>query len=221
MKKESRVPGVCNDGFTLVEMMVALGLMSLVFGMLVAFFVTLTRSTVAQNSAADAQHTARAGVEYVVHDLRIAGLDPRKTAGACIEEISPTGTKVRFTTDRCDQPINSSGCDLPSPDGDLNDQSEEVTYSYDSERRSLRRCFYESDPDRETCVNLIDRVVSNPNGIPLFVFLDSNNNPVTENQDRERIRAVVLTLTIETPAGLNQPVTRTYSSRVRLRNIGL
>jgi type II secretory pathway pseudopilin PulG len=221
MKTESRVPGVSEDGVTLVEMMVALGLMSLVFGMMVGFFVTLTRSTVFQNSAADAQHTARAGVEYVVHDLRIAGLDPHHTAGAGIEEISPTGTKVRFTTDRCDQPINSSGCDQPSPDGDLNDQSEEVTYLYDSKRRSLRRCYYESDPNRETCANLIDRVVSNPSGIPLFVFLDSDNNIVTENQDRDRIRAVVFTLTIEAPAGMNTPVTRTYSSRVRLRNIGL
>lgn len=221
MKIESRVSGASVDGFTLVEMMVALGLMSLVFGMMVAFFVTLTRSTVSQNSTADAQHTARAGVEYVIHDLRIAGLDPYKTAGAGIDEISPSGTKVRFTSDRCDQPINSSGCNHPSPDGDLNDQSEEVTYLYDSQRRSLRRCFYESDPNRETCVNLIDRVVSNPSGIPLFVFLDSDNNPVTENQDRDRIRAVVFTLTIEAPAGANTPVTRTYSSRVRLRNIGL
>lgn len=221
MKIESWVPTVSDDGFTLVEMMVAVGLMSLVFGMMVAFFVTLTHSSVAQNSAAEAQHTARAGVEYVIHDLRIAGLDPNKTAGAGIEEISPTGTKLRFTTDRCDQPINSSGCDQPSPDGDLNDQSEEVTYSYDSDRRSLRRCFYESDPNRETCVNLIDRVAPNPGGTPLFTFLDSENDPVTENLLRERIRSVVFTLTIEEPAGLRKTTARTYSSRVRLRNIGL
>jgi hypothetical protein len=176
---------------------------------------------VAQNAAAGAQHSARAGVEYVLHDLRMAGLDPHKTAGARIEEISPAGSKLRFTADRCDQPINSSGCIRPSPDGDLDDQSEEVTYQYDSERRSLRRCFYESDPDRETCVNLIDRVAPNPNGIPLFIFLDDKNNEVTENQDRNRIRAVVFTLTIEEPAGLKKIVTRTHSSRVRLRNIGL
>lgn len=208
-------------GFTLAELLIAMGLTSLVFGMMVAFFTTLARSSVAQNAAAGAQHSARAGVEYVIHDLRMAGLDPHKTAGAGIEEISPTGSKLRFTADRCDQPINSSGCNRPSPDGDLDDQSEEVTYQYDSERRSLRRCFYESDPDRETCVNLIDRVAPNPNGIPLFTFLDDKNNEVTANQDKNRIRAVIFTLTIEEPAGLRKIVTRTHSSRVHLRNIGL
>lgn len=215
------LPARSNRGFTLIELMIALGLASLVFGMTVAFFMTLTRLSVKQNAAAEAQHSARAGVEYVVHDLRMAGLDPFRTAGAWIEEISPTGSKLRFTADRCDQPINSSGCDKPSPDGDLNDQSEEVTYQYDSERRSLRRCFYESDPNRETCVNLIDRVAPNPDATPLFIFLDSENNEVTENLDRERIRTVIFTLTIEESAGSGKTIARTYSSRVRLRNIGL
>lgn len=209
-----------EGGFTLLELMIALGLTSLVFGMIVSFFVTLTRLSVTQNAAAEAQHSARVGVECVIHDLCLAGLDPFKTAGAGIEEISPAGSKLRFTADRCDQPINSSGCDNPSPDGDLDDQSEEVTYQYDSERRSLRRCYYESDPDRETCVNLIDRVAPNPDGTPLFTFFDNENNQVTETFDRQRIHSVVFTLTIEEPAGLRKTTARTYSSRILLRNIG-
>jgi hypothetical protein len=195
--------------------------MSLVFGLMVAFFMTITRSSVTQNAAAEAQQSARAGVEYIIRDLCMAGLDPHKTARAGIEEISPTGNKLRFTSDRCDQPISSSGCDKPSPDGDLNDQSEEVTYQYNRERRSLQRCFYESDPNRESCINLIDRVVPNPDGIPLFIFLDSEDSEVTEDLDRQRIRSVVFTLTIEEPAGSTRTIARTYSSRVHLRNIGL
>jgi prepilin-type N-terminal cleavage/methylation domain-containing protein len=210
-----------DDGFTLAELLIALGLMSLVFGIMVAFFMNLIRSSVAQNAAAGAQHSARAGVDHLAHDLRMAGLDPLKTAGAGIEEISATGFKLRFTSDRCDQPINSSGCDQPAPDGDLNDQSEEVTYLFDTSRRSLRRCFYESDPNRETCVNLIDRVAPNPGGIPMFIFLDGEDNVVTENLDRVRIRTVIFTLTVEEPAGLKKTASRTYSSRVSLRNIGL
>lgn len=210
-----------DDGFTLAELLIALGLMSLVVGIMVAFLVTLTRSSVAQNAAASAQHSARAGVEHIVHDLRMAGLDPFKTAGAAVEEISSTGAKLRFTSDRCDQPINVSSCDQPSPDGDLDDQSEEVTYLYDIARRSLRRCFYESDPKRVTCMNLIDRVAPNPGGVPLFIFLDDGDNEVTDNLDRDRIRSVVVTLTIEEPAGLKKTTSRTYSSRVSLRNIGL
>jgi prepilin-type N-terminal cleavage/methylation domain-containing protein len=210
-----------NDGFTLAELLIALGLISLVFGIMVAFFVTVTRSSCAQNAAAGAQHSARGGTEHIVHDLRMAGLDPFKTAGAGIEEISSAGSVLRFTSDRCDRPINSAGCERPAPDGNLDDQSEEVTYLYDPSRRSLRRCFYESDPDRETCVNFIDKVVPNPDSIPLFVFLDEDSNEITENSDRSRIRTVIITLTVEEPAGMARTISRTYSARVSLRNIGL
>jgi prepilin-type N-terminal cleavage/methylation domain-containing protein len=221
MKRRPQSPSCSDAGFTLPELLIALGLMSLVFGIMVTFFITFTRSSVAQNAAAGAQHSARAGVEQVVHDLRMAGLDPLRTARAGIEEISAAGSKLRFTSDRCNQPINSSGCDHPAPDGDLNDQSEEVTYSYDSARRSLRRCFYESNPNRQTCVNLIEKVVPNPGGIPLFIFLDGENNEIISNLDRGQIRTVVITLTIEEPAGYKKNMSRTYSSRVSLRNVGL
>jgi len=221
MKCQSRIGVRTADGFTLAELVIALGLMSVVLAVMVAFFMTLIRSSVAQNAAAGAQHSARAGVEHIVHDLRMAGLDPLGTAGAGIEEITPTGSKLRFTSDRCDQPINSSGCDQPSPDGDLNDQSEEVTYFYDAARRSLRRCYYESDPHRVTCVNLIDRVVPNPEEMPLFAFLDDENNQVTDTLNRDRIRTVILTITVEEPAGMKKTASRTYSSRVALRNTGL
>lgn len=221
MKYNRWIPANTDDGFTLAELLIALGLMSLVLGIMVAFFLTLIRSSVAQNAAAGAQHSARAGIEHIVHDLRMAGLNPLRTARAGIAEITPTGAKLRFTSDRCNQPINSSGCDKPAPDGDLDDQSEEVTYVYDAARRSLRRCFYESDPNRVTCVNLIDRVAPNPGGIPLFIFLDDENNEVTDNLGRDRIRTVIFTLTVEEPAGLKKTASRTYSSRVSLRNIGL
>lgn len=221
MKNEQKFQTRRVGGFTLVELVVAMGLVSLVFGIMVSCWLTLTRSSCAQNAAAAAQHSARAGVEYMVHDLRMAGLDPLKTAGAGIEEISAAGSSLRFTSDRCDRPINSTGCDRPVPDGDLDDQSEEVTYMHDAVRQSLRRCYYESVPDRKTCVNLIDKVNPNPAGTPLFVFLDGDNNEITANSDRGRIRTVLVTLTVHEPACFNRVVSRTYSARVSLRNIGL
>ena len=75
-----------DSGFTLVELLIALGLGSVVLGIMVAFFMNLTRSSIAQNAAALAQHSARAGVEHIVNDLRMAGLDPLKTAGAGIKD---------------------------------------------------------------------------------------------------------------------------------------
>jgi hypothetical protein len=51
--------------------------------------------------------------------------------------------------------------------------------------------------------------------------VDGNGNEVTDNANRGLIRAVVITLTVEEPAGRAGTVTRTYTSRVRLRNIGI
>jgi type II secretory pathway pseudopilin PulG len=207
-----------SRGFTVVELVVALGLSAVVFGLIVSFFADMSRSTTTQNAAAAAQQTARAGVDFMAQELRLAGLDPLNSAGAGIEEISVDGTKIRFTSDSCDLPIGHSGtCDNPVPDGNVNGKNERVTYWYDAGSRVLRRYLYEGTPS-ETWTPLLEQVEPNPDNVPLFTFLGGNGSPTTVRAD---IRTVLITLTIQEPAGRSKAVERTYSSRVRLRNIGL
>jgi Tfp pilus assembly protein PilW len=114
-------------GFTVVELLVALGLAAVVFGLIVSFFANMSRSTTTQNAAAAAQQTARAGLDFMAQELRLAGLDPLNSAGAGIEQISATG--IRFTSDSCNVQIGDSGtCDNPVPDGNVNGKNERVTY---------------------------------------------------------------------------------------------
>jgi len=89
MKQRPWVHTPTDSGFTLVELLIALGLGSVVLGIMVAFFMNLTRSSIAQNAAASAQHSARAGVEHIVNDLRMAGLDPLKTAAPGSKKSRP------------------------------------------------------------------------------------------------------------------------------------
>jgi type IV pilus assembly protein PilW len=216
-----------NDGFTLMELLVALGLTATVLGIMVAFFINFSRASTIQNAAAGAQHSARAGIEYIMQDIRMAGLDPLEKAGAGIEEITASGKKLRFSSDRCNLPVASSGCPNPEPDGDLDDDSEIVTYFYDAAQKTLKRCLYElsatygSDSSSGSCQAVLEKVIANPDGTPVFTFLDNGDAAITNNNDRNQIRSVILTLTVEEPAGLKNKVARTYSSRVRLRNIGL
>ena len=120
-----------SRGFTVVELLVALGLAAVVFGLIVSFFANMSRSTTTQNAAAAAQQTARAGVDFMAQELRLAGLDPLNSAGAGIEEISAAGTKIRFTSDSCNVQIGDSGtCENPVPDGNVNGKNERVTYLY-------------------------------------------------------------------------------------------
>ncbi|HSO61505.1 MAG TPA: hypothetical protein VLR50_10770 [Desulfobacterales bacterium] len=210
-----------SRGFTVVELLVALGLAAVVFGLIVSFFANMGRSTTTQNAAAVAQQTARAGVDFMAQELRLAGLDPLKSAGAGIEEISAAGTKIRFTSDSCNVGIGDSGtCENPVPDGNVNGKNERVTYWYDAGSRVLRRYLYEGTTS-QTWMPLLEQVEPNPGSVPLFTFLDGNGFQITDNDQRGEIRTVQITLTVQEPAGRSKMVTRTYSSRVRLRNIGL
>jgi prepilin-type N-terminal cleavage/methylation domain-containing protein len=216
-----------NHGFTVAELLVALGLASVVLSIIVTFFMNLTRSSTTQNAIAGAQQSARAGLDYMIHDIRMAGLDPFNTAGAGIEEISAAGNKLRFTCDRCNLGIDTPGCAIPAPDGDVNDDSERVTYVFDAATRVLKRCLYETsgtfglETSSGSCQSILKNVMPNPDGISVFTFLDDEDNTITSNADRSWIRTVVLTLTVEEPAGTKKTVARTYASRLRLRNIGL
>ena len=206
-------------GFTVVELLVALGLAAVVFGLIVSFFADMGRSTTTQNAAAAAQQTARAGVDFMAQELRLAGLDPLNSAGAGIEAISPT--QIRFTSDSCNVEIGDSGtCENPEPDGNVNGKNERVTYLYDAGSRVLRRYLYEGTAS-QTWTPLLEQVEPNPGTVPLFTFLDGNGLQITDNSMRGDIRTVLITLTVQEPAGSSKVVKRTYSSRVRLRNIGL
>jgi type II secretory pathway pseudopilin PulG len=217
-----------SQAFTLLELLISLGLGTVMLGIIVASFVNISRVSTIQNASAGAQQSARAAMEFIVYELRLAGLDPFKTSAAGIEEISANGNKLRFSADRCNRPIGGpGGCATPVPDGDVDDTSERVTYVYDTASRVLRRCLYETAATYGTetsdgaCQTVITGVVPNPDGVALFEFLDDADVGVSKDSDRGLIRTVILTLTIEEPAGKKKRVARTYSSRVRLRNIGL
>ena len=165
-----------SRGFSVVELVVALGMAAVVFGLIVSFFADMTRSTTTQNAAAAAQQTARAGVDFMAQELRLAGLDPLNSAGAGIEEITADGTKIRFTSDSCNlKPGDSGTCANPVPDGKVDGKNERVTYRYDAGSRVLRRYLYETASPSWT--PLLEQVEPNPGGVPLFTFLDANGLP--------------------------------------------
>jgi type IV pilus assembly protein PilW len=210
-----------NRGFSVVELVVALGMAAIVFGLIVSFFANMSRSTTTQNAAAAAQQTARAGVDFMAQELRLAGLDPLNSAGAGIEEIAADGTKIRFTSDSCNvMPGDSGTCANPVPDGKVDGKNERVTYWYDAGSRVLRRYLYEGTAS-QSWTPLLGQVEPNPGGVPLFTFLDAKGLAITDNDNRADIRTIVITLTVQEPGGRSKAVTRTYSSRVRLRNMGL
>ena len=69
-------------GFTLIEVLMCIAILSIVFGTICQTFDTFNRAYTTENVVAGVQQKTRNGVEFMVHDIRLAGLDPLGTAGA-------------------------------------------------------------------------------------------------------------------------------------------
>jgi type IV pilus assembly protein PilW len=199
-----------EHGFTLVDILVGLAMASIVMAAVISLFTSVGRSYTIQNVAADVQQVTRGGIEHMTQNIRMAGLDPFGTAGAEIKEFA--ADKIRFTLDRCDLPVGGGAEGCGSPDGDVDDKFENVTYQWDPAERELKQTLYAGTGSVHT-----ETLVENVSNLS-FTYLDKDDGAPTSAAD---IRTVVITMTVEDPAGRGGVMRRTYSARVRCRNLGL
>ncbi len=185
-----------QTGLTLIELMVALACASLVLAAIVGVYAAVSRSYTTQNVAADVQQVVRATVDYMAEDLMMAGINPNEIANVGFQDA--TSDRMRFTADR-------------DMDGDTGDAFEDITYEIGGNQ------LQQTDHlGTQTLLGNLDE------GRSAFVYLDEDGDtlgdPVADLTD---IRSVVVTVTVSEPAGRDRMVSRTYSTRIRCRNIGL
>jgi type IV pilus assembly protein PilW len=192
-----------NSGFTLVEMLISLALFAIIVTAVAAVLVPMRRSYTTQDVAAGAQQTARLAIDFMVNDIRLAGLDPIGEADAGIEDA--TALFLQFTIDRAPLGGEANG---EIDEGEL----ERLTYAWDAPTRRLRLTYDEGtgSSDTETLVDNVSNL--------RFTYFDEDDNVTT---DLNEIRSVAITMTVEEPAGLEGTVARTYNTRVRCRNLGI
>lgn len=70
-----------QDGFTLVELLVALALSGIVMAAIYKASATQQRVSIAQDQVAEMQQEARAALDMIVHWVQLAGYDPRSSGG--------------------------------------------------------------------------------------------------------------------------------------------
>lgn len=193
-----------NDAFTLVEFLIVVAVAGIVIGAIYGIFVSSNRSYHTQDRVVDAQQRVRAGINFMVRDIRIAGFDPQGTANAGIEVAA--ASKLRFTLD------------MNRINGIENTDRERITYELDSANNRLRQCLYEGTGS-QSWQTLTDNVSALS-----FTYLDADGNnlgnPVAA-ADLANIRTVLISMTCqETDAG-GQTFTRTLNTRVICRNLSL
>lgn len=111
---------VSEAGLTLVEVLIALAVTSIIMTAIYAVFETQVRGQVAQEVALEMQQGARAATELMSLEIRSAGCDPSSSAGAGI--LIAESARIRFTADIVDAAGNAPH------DNELTGPNEDITY---------------------------------------------------------------------------------------------
>jgi len=146
-----------NDGFTLLEVLIAIFITSFVIYAIYSVYDTQQRSYVRQEEVAQMQQNVRAGMHFLGRDVRSAGYDPTGDSGAGIMVANTDG--INMTMDFTE-------------DGDVTDfvENEDITYALAG--GNLTR----DKKDGNGAVVIAEKI-----DVLDFVYLDGSSPPVVLN----------------------------------------
>ncbi len=173
-------PVADQRGFTLVELLAGVVAFALFAAGVQQFTRTMLRGVRVLEAAAEAQETARLGVQLIAGDLRDAGFSPTGALGNGLRRAAPDA--VALVRD-----LNG--------DGDSDDANEAVAYQYAADRRCLLRAPGSAPPQP-----LLNDV---PAGGLRLTFLGSDGAPLAAGEldaaARALVRRVVVRFAVEVP----------------------
>lgn len=208
-------------GFTLAELMIALGIMSMVLSAVYGVSIAANRSATRNEVAAEMMQNLRTSMDFMEQDIRMAGLDRFGLTDARIVRLAapipmPSATHLYFTADRNMNDaldIYDASDGIAEEEGDL----DRITYYYDAANKLLRQCLSDdtTDPSCETVAENVENFQ--------FSYLDSNNVqipfPIDNDVKLSNIRAVQISMTTRKQAGGFGTVGGTLTKQIICRNL--
>jgi len=209
----SGLKGNRTSGFTLIEILVAVAMLSVFMMAAMGVLIPLSKSYTTTEVASSAQQVVRMAVEIIAKDIRIAGLDPlRQLQGTDSSGLPLAGfqeanaTSVRFTSDRVVDGEEEAN-------GTIDDSNfENINYYYEASTESLNLRLYSGAP-----VQTSQQLVNNISNLRFRYYGEDGN----ETGVLEDIRAVQIDMTVEEDVGTEGTIERSYSTRVLCRNLGV
>lgn len=199
MDDQARVEMRYELGFTLIELMVAMGM--------AIFFITATmtladmsnQSYRAQERVSDAQQNIRAAMDLMVRDIRMAGFDP-----LAISKGRTAGIGIVVA----EQHLLQITADLDA-DGEISNGREDMTYFYEAGTRRLRQ--------KEGGGAFAQTFIEGVSGLS-FTYLRADGTPSVDLDD---ITMIVVTMTVEDRNHKGGTFKRTLTTRINCRNLRL
>ena len=210
-KSKIRTVPIKNNlrGFTLVEMVLALAISTIVLAAVYSVFTIANKNFTTQNAAANVQQNLRSAIRLMARDIRHAGLDPSGSDNFGITYAS--GSKIRFTTDR-------------GAFNGLVDEADWEEITYDFQGSQVMQTLYETVTTSTADTASLISNITNLN----FAYLDADNTdlidlglspPRVPDDKLADIRTVEILVTHQEPAGRDKMVSRTLRRRVECRNL--
>ena len=194
-----------KKGFTAIELLVSLAIMSIALTSIYSMYMSFIRTCTKEGVKIRVQQNVRSGLDMMIRDIRLAGLDPDGTGDFGI--VAVTSQRIQFTADR---DMDGELDDADATDGIDAPDMEHMAYEYDGSG-ILKMVLYKANGNLETDEIMAENVTD-----LTFTYFDSNAD-TTSNLDE--IRTVDIQMTIQKASGRDGLVSRTLVKRVKCRNL--
>jgi type IV pilus assembly protein PilW len=187
-----------KDGFTLTELLIAMAVAGIVMAGVFSAYSSQQRSYIAQEQVTAVQQNLRVAMYFMEREIRMAGCDPKGSAGAGIRTASHNSIRITMDitggeTDGLDNDGDSNIDEADEAnfgDGDTNDVNEDVTYSLYTSGGIQKLGRKKPSTNNQPVAENIDALN--------LVYLDKDENPTITLAE---IRSVQITLLARTARG--------------------
>jgi type II secretory pathway component PulJ len=225
-----------RPGFTLLEVIIAMGMAMIVLAGVVMLYSTANRSYVKQDNMVALEQNIRSTMEIMGHELRMAGYIPLNSLSTGSSPITTDVAGQGWANGKIEQ-IEEAGAQWITFVADMNADNIPETIRYWLNGTTLTRQSWSWNGGAwqpETTLGAMMLVQNVTNFQLVYTFENRstgvpNNADGTNVNDRKNVRGIAINITAQTPTRLAtvggggggvQP-TATMHTFIRMRNMGL
>ena len=198
-----------ESGFTLVELLISMTIGLIILAALSSTFLMQRKTYDVQEQIVEMVQTARAAMDMMTREIRMAGYDP---TGAGFDGITYNADQLQIQADI------ENDADTGVPDGDTGDDNENIIYKYYDKDSS-----YPYQIKRKTGGGYFQPFAENVQSFT-FDYLDSAGSATTKTSEIRQIKITITARTSKADADYspnNGYRTHTLTSLITPRNLGL
>ncbi|MFH1137856.1 MAG: prepilin-type N-terminal cleavage/methylation domain-containing protein [Pseudomonadota bacterium] len=222
-----------RPGFTMVEILVAMGLATVILAGMVTLFATSNQAYVDQDQVVAAEQNLRASMEIMAYEFRMAGFIPLDNLPGGPTAIN-ADVSGQTWTDGTFERLEEAGSGVITFVSDINadDLAETVRYTLSGNQLLRQSWTWDGAAWVAQAGGVPVVLAENITGLQFTYFFADGSSGIPSNadgntnNDREDVRSMVMSVSGQTAAMLSGGSRilhseRTLQSRVDMRNMGL